>query len=237
MIAAGAYDLLSLVGEAGITCSRCGSGACGRSHGVRRRKAIRDLETGRLHKNVPIVRVEFCDGGTCSLPPAAVWRGRSTVRSVLAAVDRVVGERVEATLAWATQRDGEGEEPVSERTLRRWRRQLETRLLGDPARWVAARLGDPTLTTDPVRLPGEALRLPPADLLAFRARFGRALPDTVTRPTSAARSPSRRVPGRLAPAPPPDPPSSYHRRGRSSPRPGREGRGPPGNDPSEEELP
>jgi hypothetical protein len=237
VIVSGGYDLRALVVEAGITCGRCGLGLCFKRHQVRRRRPIRDLESGRCHENVPIVRVRFCDGGTRSLQPASVWRGRSTVRSVLAAVDRVVGEGVEATLAWATRSDAEGEEPVSERTLRRWNRMLETRLLGDPAHWIAGRLGAPTLAAAPAELLKGAVRLLPTDLLAFRARFGRALIDSVRRPPCAPRSSSRRIPGRHTEASPPDPPSSYRPRGRWSPRAGREGRGPPAQDPSEEETP
>lgn len=235
MITSGEYDLAALVGETGITCGGCGSGACARPHEVRRRKPVRDLEGGRCYEDVPIVRVVFCDGGTRSLQPAALWRGRTTVRSVLEAARRVRAESVYATLAWATHGDAEGEEPVSERTLRRWCRQLETRLLGEVAHWIAGRFGDPALATTPTRLLDGVIDLAASDLLTFRARFGRALIDSVTRPPSAPRSPSRRIPGRLTEAPPPDPPSSYRSRGRWSPRTGREGRGPPVNDPTEEE--
>lgn len=184
-----------------------------------------------------MVRVQFCDGGTRTLQPGALWRGRTTLPSVLDAGCRVRADGVDATLAWATDRNPEGEEPVSERTLRRWNRMLETRLLGDPAHWIAGRLGDPTLAAAPVQLLKGAVDLTAADLLAFRARFGRALIDSVTRPPSAPRSSSRRIPGRHTEASPPDPPSSYRPRGRWSPRAGREGRGPPAQDPSEEETP
>ena len=235
VIVSGAYDLRALVGEAGITCGRCGSGACARLHQVRRRSRIRDFESGRCHENVPIVRVLFCDGGTRSLQPAAVWRGRTTVHSVLEAARRARADSVDAALVWATDRDAEGEEPVSERTLRRWSGVLETRLLGDLAHWIAGRLGNPTLATAPARLLEGAIGLAATDLLAFRARFGRALIDSVTRPSSPPRSSSRRIPGHHVEAPPPDPPSSYRPRGRWSPRAGREGRGPPVSDSTEEE--
>lgn len=218
-------------------CGRCCSGGCAKPHQVRHRKPICDLESGRCHENVPLVRVVFCDGGTRTLQPAALWRGRTTVSSVLEAGRRIRADGVDATLAWATDRNREGEEPVSERTLRRWNRMLETRLLGDPAHWIAGRLGAPTLAAAPAQLLKGVVDLTAADLLALRARFGRALIDSVRRSPCAPRSSSRRIPGRHTEASPPDPPSSYRPRGRWSPRAGREGRGPPAQDPSEEETP
>jgi len=61
--------------------------------------------------------------------PADLWRGRSTVGSVLQAVVHVLREGVGPALEWAAYA-GAGEEPVSERSLRRWKRITQRRLIG-----------------------------------------------------------------------------------------------------------
>jgi len=51
-----------------------------------------------VFEQVPILRVLFCDGSTASLTPSDLWRGRSTVGSVLETVVRVLRDGIEQ--AW-----------------------------------------------------------------------------------------------------------------------------------------
>ena len=222
VVQSGGYDLTALVREAGLICGRCRDGRCARRHAIRRRRRIQDLESGRTYERVPIVRVLFCDGRTASLAPAAIWRGRATIRSVLVAVHRAARDGVRATLGWATHHDAAGEEPLTERTLRRWQRIVPTRLIGEPSRWLAAH----GVAVPVSKLAGiePLIDLPASTHLAFRARFGRTLLDTVTRPGATSRTSARRVPGRLVPAAPPDPPPDWLPRGTRLPR---RRRGPP----------
>src|SRR5437762_1569213 len=47
----GDVDLASCVTEAGLCCTRCGSGFCARPRSWRLRKRITDLSTGRVFEN------------------------------------------------------------------------------------------------------------------------------------------------------------------------------------------
>jgi hypothetical protein len=213
------------VAESGVTCPRCGDGRCVRRHARRYRKRVKDLSSGEVHKNLPILRVRFCEGPTRSLMPAELWRGRYTTSSILETVALSEREGLEAALDWASYA-GEGETPVSERTLIRWRALVRSRLVGSALVLLSGRLS--LYWSDQADLGAqlETLldRLRPLELLALRAHSGHALLDKPSRPQRSSRSSSRRVPGRLAPSPPPDPSSAPLPRGS---RLARSGRSPP----------
>jgi hypothetical protein len=221
------FDLSELVQEAGLLCPRCGSHGCPRQHAWRYRKRITDLSTGDVFEHLPILRVIFCDDSTASLMPAELWRGRTTVSSVLETVVRVHRDGIDRTLDW-TSYAGDGQEMVSERTLRRWRDLVRSRLIGSAFAWLAPQLG---LAWSDTRDPASQLdalldKLSGPVLLAFRATTGHGLLDRPSgpHPTSQPHSRPRPVPGRLTPAPPHDPPSKILARGsRWPPNP----RGPP----------
>ena len=202
---------------------------------MRFRKRITDLATGAVLKNLPIQRVIFCDGTTASLVPAEVWRGRFTISSVLEAVVRVHRDGVEAAGEWALYA-GTGEEMVSDRTLRRWREVVRTRLLGSAFSWLGPRLGLSWSGHTPVAAQLDRLldRVTSPVLAGFRALTGRGLLDKPSDPPAPARSTARRVPGRLAPAPPPIMPSPTRPRGAWSRL---QRRDPPRRDPKEVEPP
>lgn len=208
-------DLGPLVEASGLRCGRCGDGRCARPHGVRLRKRITDLSTGEVFEHLPIRRLLFCDGRTGSLVPAEVWRGRCTIGSVLEAVVRVHRDGVEATGEWALL-GGTGEEMVSDRTLRRWREVVRTRLIGSAFSWFGPQLGLSWSDHAPVATQLETLldRMTAPLLAGFRAATGRAVLDPPSaNPPFPTRSTARRVSGRLAPDPPPITPSPTPRRG------------------------
>ena len=89
-------DTQQLVQEADRVCPACGTVRCARSHAWRYRKRVTDLSTGEVFTEVPILRVQFCDGSTTSLMPAELWRGRATVSSVLETVVHVLRDGIEA---------------------------------------------------------------------------------------------------------------------------------------------
>jgi hypothetical protein len=226
-MASGTWTLAALVAEAGFTCATCGTADCARSHGRRYRKRVRDLSTGDVFEDLPILRVRFCSGATPSLMPAELWRGRSTLSSVVETVVHVFREGVEAAHEW-TGFAGTGESVVSRRTLRRWRELMRTRLIGSALSWLGPRLGLHGSDSVPPADQLDALldRLTGTVLLAFRAATGRAALDrhSGSRVDAAARSAARRVAGRQAPTPPHDPPPARRPRGAWLP-PNR--RGPP----------
>ena len=221
-------DVQQLVQEADRVCPACGTDRCARSHAWRYRKRVTDLSTGEVFTEVPILRVRFCDGSTTSLMPAELWRGRATVSSVLETVVHVLRDGVEAAAEWVGFASPTGASLVSARTLCRWRDAVERRLVGSGLAWLGPRLRLDWSERAPAARQLERLldRLEEAVLLAFRAATGRAVIDKPVRPATDrdSRSGARRVPGRLAPAPPPDPPSEIRPR-RTPWRPPR--RGPP----------
>ena len=207
-------------------CPTCHTVHCARPHAKWYRKRVQDLSTGDVFEQVPILRVVFCDGSTVSLPPAALWRGRSTVGSVLETVVHVLRDGIQQAHEW-TLFAGTGESVVSRRTLRRWTDLVRTRLVGSAWAWLGPRLGlswsdqaDEAEQLDRVldHLTGPAL-------LGFRSVTGCAVLDKPT--AAAARAPyaTRPVPGRLVPDPPHEPPSPLRPRGSWWPRHRR--RGPP----------
>jgi len=226
-MASGAWTLVALVGEAGLTCAVCGTAECARPHGRRYRKRVRDLSTGDVFEDLPILRVRFCSGATPSLMPAELWRGGSTLNSVVETVVHVFREGVEAAHEW-TGFAGTGESVVSRRTLRRWRELVRARLIGSALSWLGPRLGLHGSDSVPLAEQLDTLldRLTGTVLLAFRAATGRAALDrnSGSRVDAAARSAARRVAGRQAPAAPHDPPPARRPRGAWSPS---NRRGPP----------
>ena len=191
---------------------------------MRHRKRITDLSNGDAFENVPVVRVRFCTGETTSLPASELWRGRSTVTSVIETVVHVVRDGVAGALEWASYASTGEAELVSERTLRRWRDLVRDRLVGSAMTWLGPRLGLDWSTNDNEADQLTVLldRLTFDPLIDFRATFGRSVLDTVQSPSPQPRRPTRRVRGRLDPAPPPDPPAEILPRGSSSRRGGRE---------------
>lgn len=217
-----------------MCCSGCGDGKCASRHAWRYRKHVTDLSTGAVFEKLPVLRVVFCDGSTRSLPPAEVWRGRFTVTSVLETVVRVLRDGLDATYGW-TVFAGTGDQMVSQRSLRRWREMVRKRLVGSALAWLGPRLSISWSEAEDAAPQLERLltKLTSSVLQVFRSVFGHAVLDKVQRPRHPTRSRSRRVAGRLVPAPPHDPPSRLLRRGAwSDPR----RRGPPGK-PTEEDRP
>ncbi len=229
------FDLGPVVEASGLRCERCGDGRCARRHARRYRKRIVDLSTGEVFENLPILRVVFCDQSTGSLMPAEIWRGRFTVSSVIEAVVRVHRDGLEAACEW-TLYAGTGEEVVSERSLRRWRDLVRTRLVGSAFSSLGPQLGLTWSDASDPALQLEALleKLSVTTLLDFRALTGHAVLDKPSGIPSPPRSTARRVPGRLAPASPPTTPSSRRPRGAWLHH---TSRGPPRSDPEEEGTP
>ncbi len=224
-----------MVEASGLRCGKCGSGRCARRHAVRYRKRITDLSTGKVFENLPILRVVFCDGTTGSLTPSEVWRGRFTVSSVLEAVVRVHRDGCEAASEWALYA-ATGEEVVSERSLRRWRDLVRTRLIGSAFSWLAPQIGLSWSDNAPAAAQLEKLfdRITGNLLLGFRALTGRAVLDKPSDVSAPAHSTPRRILGRLSPDPPHTPPLSRRPRGSWLRRTRRES---PGRDPQEQRPP
>jgi len=212
-------------------CPACRSSRCGKSHGWWYRKRVQDLSTGEVWEDVPIERVEFCDGSTASLMPALLWRGRSTLDSVLETVVQVLRDGIEQAYEW-TLFAGTGQPVVSRRTLRRWTDGVRSRVVGSAWAWLGPRLG---LSWSDQADAAEQLdtlldHLAGSVLLAFRAATGRAVLDKPTATVERAACATPRVAGRPAPSPPHDRSSSllprgswWPHRGRRAPPPGKHG--------------
>lgn len=225
-----------MVEASGRRCPKCRTAGCARRHAVRYRKRVTDLGTGAVFENLPILRVIFCAGTTVSLVPAEVWRGRFTISSVIEAVVRVHRDGVAAAGEWALY-GGTGDEMVSERTLRRWREVVATRLVGSAFSWLGPRLDLSWSDHAPVATQLDRLldRITGPVLADFRAVTGGAVLDRpCARPPAAAGSAARRIPGRPAPPAPPIAPLPTRRRGAWSRPPSRE---PPRPDPEQEDPP
>jgi len=194
-----------VVADSGVSCPRCGAAPrCARAHAWRHRRRVRDLAAGRVFADVPVVRVVLCTGATISLMPAALWRGRSTIASVVTAVGHVLADGIEAGPDWV-RIQVHGEPGVSRSTLGRWRDKVLPRVSA-----AALAVVEPHPTEDWSRaavaarmaLLGGVLTL--AVLASFRTRCGRAVLDRpAPRSSAAPRRSVRPIPGRLFPAPPP----------------------------------
>jgi hypothetical protein len=212
-----------VVAESGVSCPRCGSAPeCARVHAWRRRRPVRDVAAGRVFTDVPILRVVLCTGATISLTPAVLWRGRSTVDSVLVAVEHVLASGLESGHDWVRSRIPGGP-AVSRSTLGRWRDRVVPRASVAGLAIIGVRPADDRLhadRTEQITSLAAALSLPV--LVGFRMRFGRSVLDLPpSRSASSARRSVRRTPGRLSPAPPPETGGPRLRRGtwsRAAPR-------------------
>ncbi len=122
-----------------MRCPRCRSACCVHKHAWRYRKRVTDLSTGDVFENLPILRIRFCEGPTRSVMPADLWRGRFTVSSVLETVVHILRDGVGEAIEW-TSCAGCGEELVSERTLRRWKKFTAARLIGSALAWLGPKL-------------------------------------------------------------------------------------------------
>jgi len=222
-----------LVDESGVRCPVCGTADCARSHAWWYRKRVQDLSTGDVFEQVPILRVLFCDGSTASLTPSDLWRGRSTVSSVLETVVHVLRDGIEQAHEW-TLFGGTGESVVSRRTLRRWTDLVRTRLIGSAWAWLGPRLGLSwsDQADEAEQLDGVLDHLAGSVLLGFRAVTGCAVLDKPTALAPRASYATRPVAGHLVPRPPHDPPSPLRPRGswlprhrRRAPPPGEHGGG------------
>jgi hypothetical protein len=208
-----------LLRDSGRVCPACRTTDCARPHAWWYRKRVQDLSTGDVFEWVPILRVKFCDGSTPSLMPAALWRGRSTLDSVLETVVRVLRDGIEQAWEW-TAFAGTGESVVSRRTLRRWTGFVGTRLIGSAWAWLGPRLGmgwSDRVDADE-QLESVLDHLAGTLLLAFRATTGHAVLDKPTAPLPPPSCTARRVAGRLVPHPPHDRSSSLRPRGAWWPR-------------------
>jgi len=218
-------DLVSLARESGLRCSRCGDGRCARPQGIRFRKRVVDLSTGKVFERLPIRRIIFCDGTTGSLVPAEIWRGRFTISSVVEAVARVHRDGIEGASEWALY-GGTGEEMVSESTLRRWRGLVDKRLIGSAWSQIGPRVGLQWSGSVEVAIQIEALleKLSGDLLLGFRALTGRSVLDKAPPCRPPTRSTARRLLEFRSSPPPHETPSSRRPRGSWSRR---TSRGPP----------
>jgi hypothetical protein len=165
--------------------------------------------------------VRFCTGATASLPPAELWRGRFTLTSVLETAVHIFRDGVETAYDWTWQAGRDGS-PVSQRTLRRWREAIRSRVIGAAWAWLGPRTGLSWSGTQPEAPQLEALieTLTPTLLLSFRSQFGRALVDpAIVKSTSPSpRCPSRPIPGRRTRTSSHDPPCPRRPRGAWSSR-------------------
>ena len=210
----------SLVAESGLLCTACGTADCARYHGTWYRKRIYDLCSGDVFENLPILRLKFCAGAPKSLFPAELWRGRATVSSVLEAVSDAINGGIEHALQRAVAA-GDGDEPFSERTLRRWIKRTTDRV---PV--ASASLNFPSDSGEPAAEKFENFlsQVHPRHLLALRRQWGFSILD-VPRPQKSPNTATRIKLGFQDPRPPQNPPSEYVRRGTRSPL-SRRGRSP-----------
>ena len=187
------------------------------------RKLVRDLHTGDVFSDLPILRVKFCCGATRSLFPAEVWRGRATVTSVLETTAQAATGGIDQALEWSMAA-GDGDELVSERTVRRWIKRA-----ADRVPLASALLRFPAAPDLPAveKLDNFATHLHRRHLLELRCQWGFSLLDCAPPAPDRPRTALWPKPGHQNPAPPHDPPSRYLRRGTRS-RLARRGRPPDG---------
>ncbi len=161
-----------------------------------------------MFNRVPILRVLFCDGSTKSLHPAELWRGKAIVSSVLEASSIVLAGGLSEALQWATLK-GNGEEPVSERTLRRWVKRISDHF---PIAATALSLSLPTCGSVAEKFENFLTQLHRRDLLTLRCRWDFSLLDAPPpeKPTSTTKCPK---PVFQNPSPPQNAPSEYLPRG------------------------
>ncbi|MFQ5382516.1 MAG: hypothetical protein ACE5EF_12975, partial [Dehalococcoidia bacterium] len=143
-----------------------------------------------------------------SLMPAELWRGKATISSALATVRHALEQGTSRTLAKLMHASDGQTDPISERTLRRLTRRIESRLA-----IIADAFGLCFPSTDSPAAKLELIPTGPERLLRFRRQFGFALLDLPPGPSKTSRTTAWPQPGSSSPAPPHDPPSEYLPRG------------------------
>ena len=175
------------------------------------RKIIHDLCNGEVFENVPILRVIFCDGLTKSLPPVELWRGKATIPSVLEVTSVAFKEGMGEALQWVVS-VGDGEEPVSERTLGRWLKRTVDRV---PIASAALNFSSTSCPRSSEKLENFLTQLCRRDLLTLRRRWGFSFLD-VPPPENRTNTTMCPKPGFQNPRPAQNPPSRYLLRGTKS---------------------
>lgn len=211
VIESGNFCFLPLVAESGLLCEKCRTANCARHHGTWFRKRIFDLCTGDIFKNLPILRVAFCDDTTKSMFPAELWRGKATVSSVLEAVSDAISGGVDYALQRAMS-TGDGDEPFSERTLRRWIKRTIDRV---PVAGVSLNFPSDSAESAAEKFENFLTQVHPHHLLTLRRQWGFAILD-VPPPEKPRRSTAYPKPVCQNPCPPQNPPSAYLPRGTRS---------------------
>ena len=142
--------------------------------------------------------MRFFTKKTASLAPAEVWRGRSTISSVIETV-HVLRERPGAAYDWtwhAGECDGS---PVSERTLGRWRDLVRERLIGSALSWLGPqlRVNWSTQEDEAAQLArndrGASHDLPISSVLAVHGPLAQSRPDSTGSPTARCDGSALRV--------------------------------------------
>ncbi len=197
--------------ESGQLCPNCGSTACAKYHGTWYRKVIHDLCSGEVFKNIPILRVILCDGTTKSLHPAELWSGKATITSTLEVSSIAAKNGIDVALQWVTM-SGDGDEVISERTLRRWLKRTVDRV---PIASAALKFSTPTCGSTAEKLENFLLRLHCRDLLTLGSQWGFSLLDVppLEKPTNTPMCPK---PVFQNPRPAQNPPSEILPRGTKS---------------------
>jgi len=201
-------------------CATCGTADCAKYHGTWYRTRIVDLCSGEVFENLPILRLKFCTGSPNSLFPAELWRGRATVSSVLETVSNAMSCGVDYALQQAAA-TGDGDEPFSERSLRRWIKRTGDRV---PVASAALNLPSGSGGTLAEKFESFLTQVHSHHLLALRRRWRFSLLD-VPPSQKPAHTTAPIKPGFQNPRPPQNPPSKYVRRGTRS-RLSRRGRSP-----------
>jgi len=219
-IESGDFCFRALVAESGLLCATCGTADCAKYHGTWFRKHIVDLCSGDVFENIPILRLRFCTGSVKSLFPAELWRGRATISSVVETVLDAIDGGVEHAMQRAIA-NGDGDEPFSERTLRRWLKRAVDRV---PVASASLNFPSGSGLSPAEKLENFLIQVHPHHLLALRRLWGFSILD-VPPPEKPRRSVSCPKPIFQHPRPAQNPPSKYVRRGTRS-RLSRRGRSP-----------
>ena len=213
-IKSGDFILSNLIAESGLVCSVCEDAACAKYHGRWTRKRIRDLCSGDSFENLPLLRIRFCNKSTKTIYPAELWRGRSTVTSVLETVFHAIDGGIELALQ-RVMNAGDGTETVSERSVRRWVKRVGTRL--PVAAGVLAIVSERVFSDTAAMFEHFLTHLYPHHLLQLRRQWGYSLLDLVPPdPIKLAHSVSYPKPVFEHPRSPQDPPPKYLPRGTRS---------------------
>ena len=210
----GNYEFSALVAESGLLCPDCGTADCAKYHGRWLRKKIRDLCSGDLFQNLPLLRVRFCNKSTKTIYPAELWRGRSTVTSILETVFLALNEGMESALQRVMDA-GDGAETVSERSVRRWINRVGNRM--PVATKTLSLTSEATRSLTASGLENFLTHIFPRDLLELRRQWGYSLLDVVPPdPLELPQTTNCPKPVFEHPCSPHDPPPKYLPRGTRS---------------------